>query len=137
MSDNEENYGNDHDEQMEEDAVNEYQDDGVDGGEDEAGDENEDRDQAHSTRPGSQSKPNEKRVTSHYMTKYERARILGTRALQISMNAPVLVPLNGESDPLDIAIKELAAKKIPLVVRRYLPDGSFEDWRVDELITDN
>lgn len=41
-----------------------------------------------------------------------------------SMNAPVLVPLNGESDPLDIAIKELAAKKIPLVVRRYLPGTS-------------
>ncbi|PWN95003.1 RNA polymerase Rpb6 [Tilletiopsis washingtonensis] len=68
------------------------------------------------------------------MTKYERARILGTRALQISMNAPVLVPTDGETDPLAIAMKELAAKKIPLVVRRYLPDGSFEDWTVSELI---
>jgi DNA-directed RNA polymerase subunit K/omega len=83
------------------------------------------------------------------MTKYERARILGTRALQISyvlslrpavtldvwapkadlcravrrrMNAPVLVSLTGgESDPLDIALLELRAKKIPLVIRRYLP----------------
>ena len=42
------------------------------------------------------------------------------------MNAPVLVPTDGETDPLAIAMKELAAKKIPLVVRRYLPDGSFE-----------
>jgi DNA-directed RNA polymerase I, II, and III subunit RPABC2 len=78
------------------------------------------------------------------------------------MNAPVLVPLEGESDPLEIAIKELKAKKIPLTVRRYLPgesdinsrpsgavnqcqtvvlrlrwvplDGSFEDWKVAELI---
>ena len=40
-----------------------------------------------------------------------------------SMNAPVLVDLEGESDPLLIAIKELQEKKIPLVVRRYLPDG--------------
>lgn len=38
-----------------------------------------------------------------------------------SMNAPVLVPLEGETDPLEIATKELKAKKIPLVVRRYLP----------------
>ena len=78
------------------------------------------------------------------MTKYERARILGTRALQISlvssfssgrlndwssMNAPVLVPLDeGDTDPLEIARKELAQKKIPLIVRRFLPDGSYEDW---------
>ena len=57
------------------------------------------------------------------MTKYERARILGTRSLQISMNAPVLVDLEGETDPLQIAIKELRAKKIPLIVRRFMPDG--------------
>ncbi|KAJ9622428.1 subunit common to RNA polymerases I, II, and III [Taxawa tesnikishii (nom. ined.)] len=56
-------------------------------------------------------------------TTYERARVLGTRALQISMNAPVLVDVEGETDPLQIAIKELREKKIPLVVRRYLPDG--------------
>lgn len=92
--------------------------------------------------------PNEKRTTTPYMTKYERARVLGTRALQIryagrglraaaasaiiyefetdfrfSMNAPVLVDVEGETDPLQIAIKELREKKIPLVVRRYLPDG--------------
>lgn len=93
----------------------------------------------------------ENRSTTPYMTKYERARVLGTRALQIryvgmqearaavllarpafihtnadklySMNAPVLVDVEGETDPLQIAIKELREKKIPLVVRRYLPDG--------------
>ncbi|KAI9775261.1 MAG: DNA-directed RNA polymerases I II and III subunit RPABC2 [Geoglossum umbratile] len=70
--------------------------------------------------------PDDKRSTTPYMTKYERARVLGTRALQISMNAPVLVDLEGETDPLQIAIKELREKKIPLVVRRYLPDG----WQV-------
>ncbi|KAF6033053.1 POLR2F [Bugula neritina] len=48
-----------------------------------------------------------KRVTTPYMTKYERARILGTRALQISMCAPVMVELEGETDPLAIAMKEL------------------------------
>ncbi|OBA28206.1 RNA polymerase Rpb6 [Hanseniaspora valbyensis NRRL Y-1626] len=78
----------------------------------------------------------EDRTTTPYMTKYERARILGTRALQISMNAPVFVTLEGETDPLKIAMKELKEKKIPLVIRRYLPDGSFEDWSVEELIVD-
>jgi DNA-directed RNA polymerase I, II, and III subunit RPABC2 len=80
--------------------------------------------------------PKEKRTTTPYMTKYERARILGTRALQISMNAPVLVDLEGETDPLQIAMKELSQNKIPLVIRRYLPDGSYEDWGCDELIVD-
>ncbi|SPO01151.1 probable DNA-directed RNA polymerase I, II, III 18kD subunit [Cephalotrichum gorgonifer] len=78
--------------------------------------------------------PNEDRTTTPYMTKYEKARILGTRALQISMNAPVLVDLEGETDPLQIAIKELKEKKIPLIVRRYLPDGYYEDWTCEELL---
>ncbi|KAI1361557.1 RNA polymerase Rpb6 [Xylaria arbuscula] len=78
--------------------------------------------------------PNEERTTTPYMTKYERARILGTRALQISMNAPVLVDLEGESDPLQIAIKEMNEKKIPLIVRRYMPDGYYEDWTCEELL---
>ena len=41
----------------------------------------------------------------------------------VSQNAPVLVDLEGETDPLQIAIKELNQKKIPLIIRRYLPDG--------------
>jgi len=39
------------------------------------------------------------------------------------MNAPVLVEVEGETDALQIALKELSQKKIPLVVRRFLPDG--------------
>ncbi|KAL1917571.1 uncharacterized protein VTP21DRAFT_3964 [Calcarisporiella thermophila] len=74
------------------------------------------------------------RVTSPYMTKYEKARILGTRSLQISMNAPVMVELDGETDALEIAMKELREKKIPLVIRRFLPDGTYEDWPVKDLI---
>ncbi|KKY18811.1 putative dna-directed rna polymerase and iii subunit rpb6 [Phaeomoniella chlamydospora] len=69
--------------------------------------------------------PDEKRTTTPYMTKYERARV---------MNAPVLVDLEGETDPLQIAIKELNQKKIPLIVRRYLPDGWYEDWTCEELL---
>ncbi|GLE01793.1 hypothetical protein PINS_up010631 [Pythium insidiosum] len=82
----------------------------------------------------SHKQPNANRITTKYMTKYERARVLGTRALQISMNAPVMVDIEGETDPLKIAMKELRERKIPIIIRRYLPDGSFEDWSIDELI---
>ena len=75
-----------------------------------------------------------KRITTPFMTKYERARVLGTRALQISMGAPVMVDLDGETDPLKIATMELNDKKIPMIVRRYLPDGSHEDWKIEELL---
>src|SRR3989338_8440265 len=79
----------------------------------------------------------QRRATTPHLTKYKRARVLGTRALQISMNAPTLVELDpGQSDPLQIAMKELQAKKIPLIIRRYLPDGSYEDWKVNELMFD-
>ncbi|RNA31359.1 DNA-directed RNA polymerases and III subunit RPABC2 [Brachionus plicatilis] len=76
----------------------------------------------------------EKRTTSPYMTKYERARILGTRALQISMCAPIMVELENEFDPLEIAKKELKEKKIPFVIKRKLPDGSVELWPINDLI---
>jgi DNA-directed RNA polymerases I, II, and III subunit RPABC2 len=75
-----------------------------------------------------------KRITTPYMTKYERARVLGTRALQIAMCAPLMVEPDGETDPLQIAMRELKEKKIPMIIRRYLPDGSFEDWGIHELI---
>jgi DNA-directed RNA polymerase I, II, and III subunit RPABC2 len=52
------------------------------------------------------------------------------------MNAPTLVDLEGETDPLQIAHKELREGKIPLIIRRYLPDGSYEDWSVGELERD-
>lgn len=78
--------------------------------------------------------PKHKRITTKYMTKYERARVLGTRALQIAMCAPIMVELEGETDPLQIAMKELKQRKIPIIIRRYLPDHSYEDWSIDELI---
>ncbi|HJJ88889.1 MAG TPA: DNA-directed RNA polymerase subunit K [Methanocorpusculum sp.] len=54
-------------------------------------------------------------------TRYERARIIGARALQISMGAPILVKTT-KIDPLEIALMEFDENKIPITVRR--PDGS-------------
>ncbi|KNC56163.1 hydroxyacylglutathione hydrolase [Thecamonas trahens ATCC 50062] len=86
-----------------------------------------DMDEAKPTTPA-------ERKTTPFLTKYERARVLGTRALQISMGAPIMVELDGETDPLHIANKELKARKIPLTIRRYLPDRSYEDVNVSDLI---
>jgi len=74
------------------------------------------------------------RFTLPFLTKYEKARILGARALQISLGAPVMVDLLTETDALDIASKELKHRRIPITIRRYLPSGKFEDWNLDELI---
>jgi DNA-directed RNA polymerases I, II, and III subunit RPABC2 len=74
------------------------------------------------------------RVTKPVMNKYEKAKILGARAMQISRNAPVFISLDaGDTDPLSIAQKELQQKKLPFIIRRYLPDGVYEDWDVSEL----
>lgn len=51
-------------------------------------------------------------------TKYEEARIVGARALQISMGAPVLLKDVKESDPIIIAQMELAENVIPIMVVR-------------------
>lgn len=81
--------------------------------------------------------PINERITTKYLTKYEKARVLGARALQISKNAPVMVNLDpGEWDPLKIAEKELLAKKIPFIIRRYLPNNDYEDWKLEELLLD-
>ena len=74
------------------------------------------------------------RITKPFMNKYEKAKVLGTRAMQISRNAPIFVKLQAQdSDPLLIAEKELRERKIPFVIRRHLPDGKYEDWEVSEL----
>ena len=114
--------------EIEEGAEEEPENNNEDGPDDVVGVEVEDKEKEKMAR---------QRKTSKYMTKYERARILGTRALQISMNAPVMVELEGETDPLEIAMKELRERKIPFTIRRYLPDGSYEDWGVDELIVED
>jgi len=45
-----------------------------------------------------------------------------------------MVETCGESDSYRLACKELRAKKIFMLLRRFLPDGTFEDWSLDELV---
>jgi DNA-directed RNA polymerase subunit K len=57
------------------------------------------------------------RETMESYTRYERARIVGARALQISMSAPVLVK-TPKTEPLEIALEEYERGVIPITVKR-------------------
>ncbi len=61
------------------------------------------------------------------ITRFEKARIVGARALQISMGAPILVDAAENTNPIDIALSELDANILPITIRRTLPDGTFQD----------
>ena len=72
--------------------------------------------------------------TIPYLTKYERARILGQRAKQINSGATsfVKVPEN-VIDGYIIAELELKQKKVPFIIRRPLPNGGSEYWSIKDL----
>ena len=68
-------------------------------------------------------------------TRFERARIVGARALQISMGAPLLIEIPEESaNPVDLAIRELEAGVLPITLRRKLPDGTYQDIPIQWLM---
>lgn len=67
------------------------------------------------------------------LTKYERARIIGLRAQQIARGAPLYIDRGLETEPIRLAEMELVERKLPFIVRRRLPNDSFEDWKLSEL----
>jgi DNA-directed RNA polymerase I, II, and III subunit RPABC2 len=72
--------------------------------------------------------------TLPYLTKYERARILGQRAKQINSGAKVFVKVpENIIDGYLIAQMELEQKRIPFIIRRPLPNGGSEYWSLKDL----
>jgi DNA-directed RNA polymerase subunit K len=72
--------------------------------------------------PVSNRTPSPAPAEDHY-TRFERARILGARALQVSLGAPILIDVPPTLvDPVDIAEREFAAGRIPITVRRGVVD---------------
>ena len=70
-----------------------------------------------------------------FLTRYEKARIVGARALQISFGAPILVNKPTDMiDPIKIAQLELKAKILPLTIVRDNPNGETQDIPINELI---
>ena len=72
--------------------------------------------------------------TIPFLTKYERARIIGARAEELDAGCEAYIPLdetiiNGKT----IALMEFEQKKIPFIIARPLPNGSTEYWHVSDL----
>ena len=64
--------------------------------------------------------------------------MVGARALQISMGAPILVDVSeGSTGPINIALKEFDADILPMTIRRTLPDGTFQDIPLKWLLPDH
>jgi DNA-directed RNA polymerase I, II, and III subunit RPABC2 len=79
---------------------------------------------------------NEPHLTLPFLTKYERTRVLAERAEQLNGGAIPFIDLS-ETPLLDsylIAKLELEAKKLPFLIRRILPNGQSEYWRLSELL---
>jgi DNA-directed RNA polymerase I, II, and III subunit RPABC2 len=72
-----------------------------------------------------------------FLTQYEKTRILGFRTNQLAQGARPLL-LNGVPEhvktTLEIARLELEQRRLPFVVKRPMPDGSFEYWRLSDLL---
>lgn len=77
--------------------------------------------------------PDNERITIPKLTKYEKVRLLGTRAKQISDGSKIFIKSKNVKNAMDIAELELKNKVIPLKIKRPLPNGKYEIWSVKEL----
>jgi DNA-directed RNA polymerase I, II, and III subunit RPABC2 len=77
--------------------------------------------------------PDDKRVSFPKLTKYERVRILATRTKQLALGAPPLVKNIAGKSPHEIAVIELNHNMIPFLIKRSMPNNTYEIWRLSEL----
>lgn len=62
------------------------------------------------------------------LTRFEKARIMGARALQLSLGAPPFIEIPETArTSLDIAMEELDKRVIPIIIRRVLPNGDYQN----------
>ncbi len=72
--------------------------------------------------------------TIPFLTKYEKAKILGMRANQINTGGKPFITLDSNIiDGFVIAQMELEQKKIPFIIRRPMPNGGSEYWKISDL----
>ena len=69
------------------------------------------------------------------LTRFEKARIMGARALQLSLGAPPFIPIPKTARiSLDISMEELEQRVIPITIRRVLPNGDYQNIPIDYFI---
>ena len=84
--------------------------------------------------PGGAKADNNHR-TYPFLTKFERTKIIGLRANQISKGSiPFVAVPKHITDVRDIARLELEQKRLPFIVKRPLPNGLYEYWRLTDLL---
>ena len=67
------------------------------------------------------------------LTRFEKARIMGARALQLSLGAPVFIEIpKNATTSLEIAMEELNQRVIPIVIRRTLPNSDYQNIPIDK-----
>jgi DNA-directed RNA polymerase I, II, and III subunit RPABC2 len=72
--------------------------------------------------------------TIPWLTKYERARVLGLRTKQLNNGADAFIEIPpGMINGNKIALEELNQKKVPFIIRRPIPNGGTEYWRLEDL----
>lgn len=81
--------------------------------------------------------PTEQRMTDPKITHYEKVRILGIRSKQIALGSKIMVKHDDSMGPVELAKYELLHKTTPLIIKRPLPDNTFEIWKVSELNIDD
>lgn len=73
--------------------------------------------------------------TYPFLTNFERTKIIGLRANQLSKGSASFISVPKHiTDVRDIARLELEQKRLPFIVKRPLPNGSFEYWRLSDLL---
>jgi len=69
------------------------------------------------------------------LTRFEKARIVGARSLQLAMGAPAFVPVDESvRDSISLAMMELASDALPISIRRSLPNGHSQDIPIKYLL---
>ena len=78
---------------------------------------------------------NANRVTKPFMTRFEKAKIIGVRSEMLANGAPALISVPKEiTSTYKIAEMEYKEKKIHLIIKRKLPNNTFEYWKMDDLV---
>ena len=79
------------------------------------------------------SKYNQIVIGPPMLTRFEKARIMGARALQLSLGAPVFIEIpKNATTSLEIAMEELKQRVIPIVIKRTLPNGDYQHLSIDQ-----
>ena len=67
-----------------------------------------------------------------WLTRFERARITGSRSLQLSLGAPPMIKVPPDANSsIALAVAEIEHKALPISIRRILPSGRYQDIPID------